>query len=140
MIGDGHFRELQTRRRIGRGALKWEPCDPSSFSLQPRDPGRSGGPPDRRQLFHFTPTSASWLNAVEDLFAKLTRCGLYFGPAGRSQSVSKAECTRVTLETRDIVDVTFLSRGQRIQKCIVWEIVVITALAHPNEELGCAVL
>ncbi len=27
----------------------------------------------RRWTFHFTPTSASWLNAVEGFFAKLTR-------------------------------------------------------------------
>ena len=27
----------------------------------------------RHQRFHFTPTSASWLNAVEGFFAKLTR-------------------------------------------------------------------
>ncbi len=59
---------------------------------QPRDPGRAGVASDRRQLcdaqasqgsawldrhprfhFHFTPTSASWLNAVEGFFAKLTR-------------------------------------------------------------------
>jgi transposase len=67
---------------------------------QPRDPGPAGVAPDRRQLrhpqapqepapakagvrawlerhkrfhFHFTPTSASWLNAVEGFFAKLTR-------------------------------------------------------------------
>ena len=26
-----------------------------------------------RFVFHFTPTSASWLNAVEGLFAKLSR-------------------------------------------------------------------
>ena len=29
--------------------------------------------------FHFTPTSASWLNAVEGLFAKLTRQRLKYG-------------------------------------------------------------
>ena len=27
----------------------------------------------RRFVFHFTPTSASWLNAVESFFAKLTK-------------------------------------------------------------------
>jgi hypothetical protein len=73
---------------------------------QPRDPGRTGTAPDCRQLrdaqasqepapakagvrawlerhprfhFHFTPTSASWLNAVEGLFAKLTRQRLKYG-------------------------------------------------------------
>ena len=29
--------------------------------------------------FHFTPTTASWLNVVEGLFAKLTRQGLKYG-------------------------------------------------------------
>ena len=32
-----------------------------------------------RWTFHFTPTSASWLNAVEGFFAKLTKCGLKRG-------------------------------------------------------------
>ena len=27
----------------------------------------------RRWTFHFTPTSASWLNAVENFFSKMTR-------------------------------------------------------------------
>jgi hypothetical protein len=59
---------------------------------QPRDLGRAGTAPDRRNYarhkhpkvrawlerhprfhFHFTPTSASWLNAVEGFFAKLTK-------------------------------------------------------------------
>lgn len=41
--------------------------------------------PERRPRFHFhfTPTSASWLNAVEGFFAKLTKqrlkCGLFKG-------------------------------------------------------------
>jgi len=33
----------------------------------------------KRFHFHFTPTSASWLNAVEGLFAKLTRQRLKYG-------------------------------------------------------------
>src|SRR4030081_1447034 len=33
----------------------------------------------KRYHFHFTPTSASWLNAVEGLFAKLTRQRLKYG-------------------------------------------------------------
>jgi transposase len=35
-----------------------------------------------RRTFHFTPTSASWLNAVEGLFAKLTRRRLKRGVFG----------------------------------------------------------
>ena len=37
-----------------------------------RKPGKAPVP-DPRWTFHFTPTSASWLNAVEGFFAKLTR-------------------------------------------------------------------
>ena len=33
----------------------------------------------KRFHFHFTPTSASWLDAVEGLFAKLTRQRLNYG-------------------------------------------------------------
>jgi transposase len=40
----------------------------------------------RRWTFHFTPTSASWLNAVEGFFAKLTRQRLKRGGSDRSQS------------------------------------------------------
>ena len=29
--------------------------------------------PEQRFVFHFTPTSASWLNAVESFFAQLTK-------------------------------------------------------------------
>ena len=36
----------------------------------------------RGRLFHFTPTSASWLNAVEGFFAKLTRRRLRRGVFG----------------------------------------------------------
>ena len=32
-----------------------------------------------RWTFHFTPTSASWLNAVEGFFAKLSKCRLKRG-------------------------------------------------------------
>ncbi|MCB1971682.1 MAG: transposase, partial [Geminicoccaceae bacterium] len=32
-----------------------------------------------RWTFHFTPTSASWLNAVEGFFAKLTKRRLKYG-------------------------------------------------------------
>ena len=36
-----------------------------------------------RWTFHYTPTSASWLNAVEGFFAKLTRRRLKRGVSGR---------------------------------------------------------
>ena len=78
------------------GASSASGIHPLSQQDQPRDPGRAGIAPDRRQLrdaqasqgaglartrfhFHFTPTSASWLNAVEGLFAKLTKQRLKHG-------------------------------------------------------------
>ena len=39
-----------------------------------------------RWTFHFTPTSASWLNAVEGFLAKLTRQRLKRGCSGPSQN------------------------------------------------------
>jgi transposase len=42
----------------------------------------AGNPVDQphpRWTFHFTPTSSSWLNAVEGFFAKLTRRRLKYG-------------------------------------------------------------
>jgi len=32
-----------------------------------------------RWIFHFTPTSASWLNAVETFFSKMTRQRIHRG-------------------------------------------------------------
>ena len=46
-----------------------------------------------RWVFHFTPTSASWLNAVEGFFAKLTKRRLQRGvstPSSRSRPLSTA--------------------------------------------------
>src|ERR1700716_1810431 len=51
-----------------------------------------------RWIFHFTPTSASWLNAVETFFAKLTRRRLIRG-AFRSVGDLKAAINRFVLET-----------------------------------------
>ena len=52
-----------------------------------------------RWTFHFTPTSASWLNAVETFFAKLTRRRLIRG-VFRSVDDLKAAINRfVVLET-----------------------------------------
>jgi hypothetical protein len=50
-------------------------------------------------VFHFTPTSASWLNAVEGFFAKLTRGRLNaacFDRSPTSRSPSTAFCARPT--------------------------------------------
>jgi len=46
----------------------------------------------RRFVFHFTPTSASWLNAVEGFFAKLTNKRLKRG-VFRSLGSSKMPST-----------------------------------------------
>lgn len=43
-----------------------------------------------RWSFHFTPTSASWLNAVEGFFAKLARCRLRRGVFGSLVEVQAA--------------------------------------------------
>ena len=51
-----------------------------------------------RWTFHFTPTSASWLNAVEGLFAKLTNRPLKRG-VFRSVADLKAAITRFLAET-----------------------------------------
>jgi len=51
-----------------------------------------------RFVFHFTPKSCSWLNAVETLFSRLTRrrpsnaaCSLDCRPPGRHQTASSPE-------------------------------------------------
>jgi transposase len=51
-----------------------------------------------RWTFHFTPTSASWLNAVEGFFAKLTRRRLQRG-VFRSLADLKAAINRFLVET-----------------------------------------
>jgi transposase len=51
-----------------------------------------------RWTFHFTPTSASWLNAVEGFFAKLTRRRLKRG-VFRSVDDLKAAIDRFVAET-----------------------------------------
>ena len=51
-----------------------------------------------RWTFHFTPTSASWLNAVEGFFAKLTRRRLKRG-VFRSLSDLQAAINRFLSET-----------------------------------------
>src|ERR1043166_8520993 len=53
-----------------------------------------------RWTFHFTPTSASWLNAVESFFAKLTRRRLKRG-ACRSGDDLKAAIERFVAETNE---------------------------------------
>ena len=54
----------------------------------------------RRWTFHFTPTSASWLNAVEGFFAKLTRRRLKRG-VFRSVDDLKTAIDRFVAETND---------------------------------------
>ena len=52
-----------------------------------------------RWTFHFTPTSASWLNAVESFFAKLTTsasAAAYSDPSPNSKPLSSASSPRPT--------------------------------------------
>src|ERR1700745_1893285 len=51
----------------------------SAFSTPSKPRARPWLKPHPRFCFHFTPTSASWLNAVEGYFAKLTRSRLKRG-------------------------------------------------------------
>ena len=60
-------------------------------------PGSTGTP---AWIFHFTPTSASWLNAVEGFFAKLTRRRLKRG-VFRSIVDLQAAINRFLEETND---------------------------------------
>jgi transposase len=53
-----------------------------------------------RWTFHFTPTSASWLNAVEGFFAKLTRRRLQRG-IFRSVNEVKHAINRFIADTND---------------------------------------
>jgi transposase len=53
-----------------------------------------------RWTFHFTPTSASWLNAVEGFFAKLTRRRLKRG-IFRSVVDLQAAINRFVVESND---------------------------------------
>ncbi len=61
-------------------------AEPSTPSQEPALGLRPGGPGwlerHPRWTFHFTPTSCSWLNTVEGLFAKLTRIRLKRGVFG----------------------------------------------------------
>ena len=52
----------------------------------------------QRWIFHFTPTSASWLNAVESFFAKLTRQRLQRG-VFRSSTNSRVAINRFLADT-----------------------------------------
>ena len=64
---------------------------------------RGGGPNVKsttRWTFHFTPTSASWLNAVEGFFAKLTRRRLKRG-VFRSVDELEAAIIRFVAENND---------------------------------------
>jgi DDE superfamily endonuclease len=53
------------------------PAEPASIPSQPSIHGIEPWPfplsRHPRWTFHFTPTSASWLNAVENFFSKMTR-------------------------------------------------------------------
>jgi len=54
-----------------------------------------------RWTFHFTPTSASWLNAVESFFSKMTRHASVVAPSARS-SICRAPSTPISPSTMPI--------------------------------------
>ena len=55
----------------------------------------------RRFVFHYTPTSASWLNAVEGFFAKLAKRRLKRGVFCSRSSISGLPSTASSGETND---------------------------------------
>ena len=64
------------RHRVGGAGRQADPRHPRQHGRRPQTPRRcSARPLDRhpRFVFHFTPTSCSWLNAVETFFSRLTR-------------------------------------------------------------------
>ena len=64
---------LPQRRRAHRAGRQGDPRDPRQLRQPqaPQGPGWLARHP--RWVFHFTPTSGSWLNAVETFFSALTR-------------------------------------------------------------------
>ena len=62
-----------------------------------------------RFVFHYTPTSASWLNAVEGFFAKLTKRRLKRG-VFRSLVELQAAINRFLAETTNVIDKSFVRR------------------------------
>src|SRR3984893_1099692 len=85
---------------IGRRRCRCEwRSTPSSTTTRPTNiPRYKNGWPGIRWTFHFTPTSASWLNAVEGFFAKLTRRRLKRG-VFRSVADLQAAINRFVEET-----------------------------------------
>ena len=78
-----------------------------------------------RWTFHFTPTSCSWLNAVEGIFAKLTRRHLKNGVFHSLVDLQRAINTFVRLPNE-------------MSKPIVWNAdpkAIIAALKHGNQML-----
>ena len=78
---------------------KSDPCRRRQL-CHPQTPARcaDGWPVIPRWTFHFTPTSASWLNAVEGFFAKLTRRRL---KRGVFRSVVDLQARHQPLRRRD---------------------------------------
>jgi hypothetical protein len=58
----------------------------------------NGWPSILAWTFHFTPTSASWLNAVEGFFAKLTSRRLKRGVIRQLEGPDAVRCELVRLE------------------------------------------
>ena len=97
----------------GRGAGRQ--ADPR-HPRQLRHPQAPEGPrlarPPRASTFHFTPTSCSWLNAVEGFFAKLTKRRLKRG-VFRSIVDLQAAINRFVAETQRRTQALHLDRRSR---------------------------
>jgi hypothetical protein len=106
----GHRPELATCLGRSRPVLRLPRRCPTNFvydechrgtELQAAPGGKGQGPfPQRRFVFHYTPTSCSWLNAVEGFFAKLTRRRLKRG-VFRSMVELRAAINRFLAETNE---------------------------------------
>ena len=77
---------------------KGDPCHRRQLCHPQTSQGREWLAAHPRWTFHFTPTSASWLNAVEGFFAKLTRRRLKRG-VFRSVADLQAAINRFVAET-----------------------------------------
>src|SRR5207245_10189028 len=83
-----------------------------------------------RFVFHFTPTSSSWLNAVEGYFAKLTRNRLKRG-VFRSIVDLQAAINRFLAETNHEPKPFIWSRSRQNHRCRrSWAASVRLALSH----------
>jgi transposase len=92
-----------------------------------------------RWTFHFTPTSCSWLNAVESFFSKLTRQSLKRG-VFRSVDDLESAITRYIAATNRNPKPFVWTATNRNPKPFVWTATAKTiqaklTLNHPSESV-----